>query len=77
MDELSGKVAVITGSTRGIGLATAQLFREDGARVVMNGRKRDALDEAMATVEGAIGIDGNVGDRAVAESMVTTAVEAT
>jgi len=75
MGELTGKVAVITGSSRGIGLATAQLFSDEGAHVVMNGRKRDALDEAVAMTGGAIGVDGSVADPAVAEAMVAAALK--
>jgi NAD(P)-dependent dehydrogenase (short-subunit alcohol dehydrogenase family) len=75
MTELAGKVAVITGSTRGIGLAMAQLFAEEGARLVINGRKRDALDQAREMVPGAIGIEGSVSDPRVVNSMVAAALE--
>lgn len=42
-----GRVAVVTGSSRGIGEATARLLAERGARVVMNARKPDELDAAV------------------------------
>ena len=45
MQKLKGKVAVITGATSGMGLATAQLFVEEGAYVFITGRKQAQLDE--------------------------------
>ncbi|WP_133650395.1 SDR family NAD(P)-dependent oxidoreductase [Paraburkholderia flava] len=49
---LDGKVAVITGGSSGIGLATAQLFRRHGARVVLAGRNEGALHAAQRAVGG-------------------------
>jgi NAD(P)-dependent dehydrogenase (short-subunit alcohol dehydrogenase family) len=50
--DLTGKVAIVTGSSRGIGLAIAQVFAAAGASVMLTSRKQAALDEAAATVAG-------------------------
>lgn len=50
MGKLDGKVAVITGGTSGMALATAQLFVEEGAYVFITGRRQDALDEAVKLI---------------------------
>jgi len=47
MKTLEGRVAVITGGSSGIGLATAKLFKEVGARVAISGRNQEALDAAI------------------------------
>ena len=47
---LEGKVAVITGGTSGIGLATAQRFLDEGAHVFIVARRQEGLDEAVATI---------------------------
>lgn len=47
MDKLKDKVAVITGGSSGIGLATAKEFIANGAKVVIFGRSQEALDEAI------------------------------
>lgn len=46
--DLSGKTAIVTGSTEGIGYAIAVGFAKSGAVVILNGRKQPALDEAVA-----------------------------
>ncbi|MEM6829604.1 MAG: SDR family oxidoreductase [Bacteroidota bacterium] len=52
MDKLKNKVALITGANSGIGLATARLFTEEGAKVVITGRRQEALDEAARIIGG-------------------------
>lgn len=48
--DLSGKTAVVTGSTAGIGLAIARGLAESGATVIINGRTQEAVDKAVAAV---------------------------
>jgi NAD(P)-dependent dehydrogenase (short-subunit alcohol dehydrogenase family) len=52
MSKLAGKVAVVTGGSSGIGLATAQAFVEAGAYVYITGRRKAELDAAMAQIGG-------------------------
>lgn len=61
MGKLAGKVAVITGANSGIGLASAQRFAAEGARVFMTGRRAAELDAAVTTVgHGAVGIPSDI-----------------
>jgi NAD(P)-dependent dehydrogenase (short-subunit alcohol dehydrogenase family) len=50
MSRLNGKVAVITGGSSGIGLATAQRFVDEGASVFITGRRQSELDKAKALI---------------------------
>jgi NAD(P)-dependent dehydrogenase (short-subunit alcohol dehydrogenase family) len=59
--DLTGKTALVTGSTQGIGLAIAKGLAESGARVVVNGRTQSRVDEAIAGLTGdVIGIAADV-----------------
>jgi len=61
MGRLAGKVAVITGANSGIGLETAKRFVEEGAHVVITGRRKDELDKAAAEIgENVIAVQGDV-----------------
>jgi len=66
MGKLDGQVAVITGATSGMALAGARLFAEEGARVVVTGRRQDVLDDAVARIgrsaRGVLGDAGDLGD---------------
>ncbi|MGW5063386.1 SDR family NAD(P)-dependent oxidoreductase [Streptomyces sp. NPDC004096] len=70
MGQLVGKVAVVTGGSTGIGLATARMFAEEGALVYITGRKQKELDAAVAEIgHGAVGVRGDVSVPSDVESL--------
>lgn len=74
---LASSVAIVTGSTRGIGLEVARALLAEGSAVVVNGRGRTAVDEAVEELGGSgrrvRGVAGSAGDPEVAERLVEAA----
>jgi dehydrogenase/reductase SDR family member 4 len=84
---LVGKVAIITGASKGIGESIARAYAQAGARVVVNSRKQEAVDEVAAVInaentqntEGspsAIGVAGQVGNAADCQKIFDAAMAA-
>ena len=79
MFTLIGKVAIVTGASSGIGRATAKLFAEQGANVVVTARRQAELDALVAEIAEsggtAVALAGDVTDEAHAKALVELAVE--
>jgi NAD(P)-dependent dehydrogenase (short-subunit alcohol dehydrogenase family) len=74
--DLQGRTAIITGASRGIGLAAAQALASAGANVVLTSRKQDAADEAAAQIAGAaIGVAAHAVDEDQARRCIDVALE--
>ena len=74
MKLLDGKVAIVTGAARGIGLATATLLAEQGARVVLSDRDGSELADAADKL-GAVALAGDLTDPGVPAALVERAVD--
>ena len=76
---LQGKVAIITGSSRGIGQGIAIRFAKEGARVVVNGRSEEAMKETLDLIKKAggtaIGVAADVSDAAQVKRLVSETVK--
>lgn len=72
--DLTGKVAIVTGGSDGIGLATAAMLAHQGAQVIICGRRQEKLDSACATIEAEGGkveaIQLDVSDEAAFTAMI-------
>jgi NAD(P)-dependent dehydrogenase (short-subunit alcohol dehydrogenase family) len=74
--DLSGKTAIVTGSSKGIGKAIAHRLADHGASVVVSSRKADACEAAVAEINAAVGrkaaisIPANIADKAALQNLV-------
>lgn len=77
--DLTGKVALITGASKGIGEAIARLFAAQGATVIINSRKQEDLDIVAESIRAAGGtctpIAGNTGNMASCHDLIQQALE--
>jgi len=78
--DLTGKVAIITGASRGIGQSIAEHYAQSGAKVVLASRKQEALDEVAATIKEAGGealaIAAHTGKKETLTELVQKTVDA-
>ncbi len=69
---LEGKVVLVTGGSKGIGLACASAFAAAGARIAICSRSRDNVERACAELTGAFGVAADLTDAAAAGKMIDT-----
>ena len=72
---LNGKVVLVTGGSKGIGLACALSFAAEGARIAISSRSRDNIEQAQTQLKDAFGVAADLSDAAAAGMMID-AVEA-
>lgn len=75
MLELSGKIALITGGSRGIGFATAKILSENGAKVVITGKNKERLEKATLEISNSIGIVGDIRNTQDVKNVVSKTIE--
>jgi NAD(P)-dependent dehydrogenase (short-subunit alcohol dehydrogenase family) len=79
MNRLSGKVAIVTGASAGIGRATARLFAAEGAKVILAARRAPELETLVAEIKAdggeAVYLAGDVQSEDYAKSVVALAIE--
>lgn len=71
---LTGRVAVVTAASKGLGRASAQALAAEGAKIVLNARTASTLEDLAATMPDAIVVPGDITDPAVPALLVEAAV---
>ncbi len=78
--DIAGKVAIITGASRGIGQAIAECYAQAGAKVVLSSRRQDGLDAAAESIRAqggeALPVAAHNGDKAALQKLVEAAMQA-
>ena len=72
---VSGKVAIVTGGSRGIGFATAKILSENGAKVIITGKDKKRLEKATSEISGSIGIIGDIRNTQDVKNVVSKTVK--
>jgi len=72
---LAGRVAVVTAASKGLGRATAQALAAEGAKVLLNARSEDVLEELAASMDDAAVVAGDITDPELPARLVEAAVE--
>jgi NAD(P)-dependent dehydrogenase (short-subunit alcohol dehydrogenase family) len=67
---LKGKLVFVTGSTKGIGKAVAQLYHREGADVIIHGRTPQSVDNALKDIPTAHAVVGDLGDKAAVDDII-------
>ncbi|MCR9071518.1 MAG: SDR family oxidoreductase [Alphaproteobacteria bacterium] len=75
MNDLEGKVAVVTGATSGIGLAAAEALSERGVKLVLHGRRRELLEAHAARLPHCAVLAGDIADPDTPEALLDLAME--
>jgi len=73
--KLSGKVALVTGGSRGIGFATAKILSENGATVIITAKDQERLDKAVKEIPNSSGIAANIRKSDEVKNVVSKIVE--